>query len=130
MGAAVTTWQVFATEVEASDYCALTWAAIVREAPLARIPAEFHAFVEALRSIVFDARSPVDDVIRAVSVVPVYGVDHTGEIVTDAGESRSWARPEPTAAGAFAVPCLEGFDVGGPAPAWPNDPGLPPPPPV
>jgi len=122
----VTTWRVFVTEPEALDYCALTWAAIIRDAPQERIPAEFHAFQDALQSIVFDARSPVNDVIRAVSVVPVYGLDHLGEIVTDYGESRAWAVPMLTAAGEYAVPCLDGFDTGGPEPPWPQ----PPPPPV
>jgi hypothetical protein len=125
-------WKEFPTEAEANDYAALTWAQIVHTAPETRIPAEFLALKAALDGAIADAgdiRSVPGDGIRAVSVVPLKGLNHLGEPV-DAGYSRKWADPLVTAAGTFAMPCLAGFDVGGPMPPMPPPPpGTPLPPP-
>lgn len=124
-------WRTFATELEADDYCALTWADIIHEAPITRIPPEYVALKEALDAAAAaagDLRSVPGDVIRSVSVVPLRGLDHTGTPV-DMGYSRTWASPRITAAATFAVPALAGFDTGSPEPEWPPPPADPPPPP-
>lgn len=121
----MTTWRVFPSEVEALNYCDLTWAKIIYDAPMGRIPPEYVAFKEALEQAVAaagDLRSVPIDVIRAVSAVPLLGIDHLGNVVMGYGESRTWAVPEVTATGEFAVPCMDGFDAGGPPPPWPNQP--------
>ena len=121
-------WKEFATEAEANDYAAVTWAQIIHTAPASRIPAEFLALKEAFDAKVAaaagDVRSVPGSEITAVQVVPLNGLDYLGNPV-DRGYSRKWAEPRTTAAGAFAIPCLTGFDVGGPEPEWPQ----PPPPP-
>src|SRR5580765_5293538 len=122
MGAAMTTWRVFAVEQAARDYCDLTWAAIVAGVPVTRIPPEYVSLKEALdaavRAAAGDVRSVPGEIVRAVSVVPIYGLDWQGLLVTSGGESRAWTVPEVTAAGEWAVPCLDGFDVGGSVPPW------------
>lgn len=125
-------WRVFATEQEALDYCDLTWAQIVYTAPTSRIPAEFLALKEALDAAADaaagDTRAVDPGVIRSVNVVPLKGLDHLGAVV-DRGYSRAWAIPRQTLDLQFGVPCLAGFDVGGPEPTWPPAPDVPPPPP-
>ena len=122
-------WREFATELEAGDYAALTWAAIIHEAPLERIPPEFVALKEALDAAVAaaagDVRSVPRDAIEAVALVPIRGLDHLGAYV-DRGYSRAWAVPYRTAASSWAVPALAGFDTGGPEPEWPQPPPPPP----
>ena len=122
-------WREFATEAEGEDYAALSWAQIVHTAPEARIPAEFLALKAALDAAVAaaagDVRSVPRDQVDAVQVVPLKGLDHEGNVV-DRGYSRKWAVPQLTAAGSFAVPCLAGFDTGGPEPEWPQPPPPPP----
>jgi len=129
MGDAVTGtagWRVFAVEQAALDYCDLTWAAIVAGVPVARIPPEFVALKLALdaavRAAAGDVRSVPGEIVLSVKFVPILGFDWQGVIVPAGGESRAWALPRITAAGEFAVPCLEGFDVGGPEPGWPQPP--------
>ena len=118
-------WRVFPTEPEALDYVALTWAQIIHTAPAARIPAEFLVLKQALDAAVAaaagDVRSVQRDVIVSVSVVPLKGLDHLGNVV-DRGYSRSWAIPSQTADLQWAAPALAGFDVGGPMPTWPDQP--------
>jgi hypothetical protein len=122
-------WKIFPTEQEALDYCDLTWAAILSVMPDERIPTEvitfFLAFIVTLNDAGGDVRSVPGDVIRSVSVVPFLGLDHTGDVVIDGGESRKWAIPRETIDGQWAVPCLLGFDTGGPEPEWPIPEGTP-----
>jgi hypothetical protein len=119
-------WKVFPTELEALDYCDLTWAAILSVMPDERIPSEviaiLGAFLLVLHEVGGDVRSVPGEVVKSVSVVPFLGLDHNGDVAYGGGESRKWAIPMITADGQWAVPCLAGFDTGGPAPEFPQPP--------
>jgi len=119
-------WKVLPTEQEALDYCDLTWAAILYVMPDERIPTEllalFTVFLITVTEAGGDVRSVPGDVVKSVSVVPFLGLNHLSEVVYDGGESRKWAIPRQTLTGEWAVPCLAGFDTGGPEPEWPELP--------